>query len=218
MDFKLFVDALLTGTPLAILAALVGVVWQLLYTRSRDRLRDEQTRQELELEKRRFEYQKELEQLRFEYETRRWRQELARGMTQHLVEARIEECARIWSHVESIAIHRLKDGELSAKETRELAGHIKEWRYSKGGLLAETTTRDVIFAFQTALWEYDGTQEAFKRVRRARRLFRNALRAEIGLGEDTTGQTVYEIAEKRQKIREELDRLRSELNLTDESL
>lgn len=39
MDFRLFVDALLTGTPFAILIAAVGVIWQVVYTCSRDRLR-----------------------------------------------------------------------------------------------------------------------------------------------------------------------------------
>jgi len=170
MDFKLFIDTLLTGTPIAILAALVGILWQAIYTRSRDRLHDEQIKRELELERQKFEYQKQLEVIRFEYEQRRWREELAREITVKLVEARFSEYTEVWSFVESIsASHQM--GGLTTETTKALAEKIKHWRYSKGGLLAEETTRDVAYVFQTALWEYDGSKESYRRMRQARRIF-----------------------------------------------
>ena len=213
MDFKLFIDTLLTGTPIAILAALVGILWQAIYTRSRDRLHDEQIKRELELERQKFEYQKQLEVIRFEYEQRRWREELAREITVKLVEARFSEYTEVWSFVESIsASHQM--GGLTTETTKALAEKIKHWRYSKGGLLAEETTRDVAYVFQTALWEYDGSKESYRRMRQARRIFLEALRADTGLGENVTGQTIYEATEKRQKIHQELEELKTKLGIS----
>jgi uncharacterized membrane-anchored protein YhcB (DUF1043 family) len=213
MDFKLFVDALLTGTPLAILAALVGIIWQAIYVRSRDKLHDGQIRRELELENIKFEYQKELETLKFEYEKRRWREELAMEVTMKIVEVRIEEYSKVWSYIEGIASHKLGEREINPLITKKLAEKIKDWRYSKGGLLAEGTTRDSSFALQTALWKYDGSEESYSRMRVARGIFRDAIRADIGLGEDIRGQTIFEAIEKRQKIREELEQLKLKLGI-----
>ncbi len=214
MDFKLFVDTLLTGTPIAILAALVGIVWQAIYARNRDKLHDEQIRRELELERQKFEHQKELETLKFEYEQRRWREELARDITLKIVGTRIDEYSKVWSYAEGVAKNQLETGSLTPDATKAIAQKIKNWRYSKGGVLAEETTREAAFAFQTALWEYDGSKEAYKGIRRARAIFRDALRADIGLGEDIRGQTIFETAERRQKIRKELKELQSQLGIT----
>ena len=74
MDFQLFIDALLTGTPVAILVALVGIVWQAIYTRSRDKVHDEQIQRELKLEDQKFKHQREIEELKFGYEQLRWRE------------------------------------------------------------------------------------------------------------------------------------------------
>jgi hypothetical protein len=213
MDFKLFVDSLLTGTPLAILAALVGVVWQLFYVRSRDRLHDEQIRREMEIEKRKFGHQKELEILRFEYEQRRWREELARDITIKIVEGRIEEYSRVWSYIESMAFFQYETGDFAPDIAKKLAIKLRDWRYSKGGLLAEATTREATYTLQTALFKYDGSKESYKSIRRARSIFRDALRADIGLGEDVRGQTIFEATEQRQKIRKELVELQSKLGI-----
>src|SRR5512145_218169 len=175
MDFKLFIESLLTGTPVAILAALVGMVWQAFYVRSRDRFHDEQMRRELELERRKFEHQKELETLHFEYEQRRWREELARNVTTTIVEARIEEFSKIWAELECIAAHRFGDDKLTPEITQKLAQQIKSWRYTKGGLLAESTTRDAAFALQAALSEFDGSKKTYTSMRLARSVFRDAL-------------------------------------------
>ncbi|NJO81506.1 MAG: hypothetical protein HC828_01245 [Blastochloris sp.] len=95
MDFGVFVETLLTGTPIAILATLVGVIWQIFYSYSRDRLAYEQTKRQLELEKQKFEHEKALERLKFEYEQRRWREELGREITLKLMDLRIAEYAKI---------------------------------------------------------------------------------------------------------------------------
>lgn len=60
MNFEPFIDALLTGTPVAILAAAVGLVWQILYTRSRDKLQSDQWEREQQLQEQRFEHEKNL--------------------------------------------------------------------------------------------------------------------------------------------------------------
>jgi|GEM_PF-3267612 len=227
MDFKIFIDTLLTGTPIAILAALVGIVWQAIYVHSRDKLHDEQVKRELDIEqkkfdaqleidKQRFEHQKQLEILRFQYEQKRWREELAREITLRLVEARIKENSEVWIWVKSIALHQLQDGKWPLDHTKTLAQKIKEWRYGKGGLLAEEVTRDVAFTFQTALWEYNGSQENYKRIRQIRRIFREALRADMGMGENIRGQTIYETAEKHQKIKKELHEIQAELGISQE--
>src|SRR6476660_8106592 len=112
MDFKLFIDALLTGTPLAILAALVGIIWQAIYVRTRDKLHDEQLQHELEgqkfayqqeMERRKFEHLKELGLLKFEYKQRRWREALARELTLKIVEERIVEYSKVWVGFEEIS-------------------------------------------------------------------------------------------------------------------
>lgn len=217
MDFKLFVDALLTGTPVAILVAAIGVIWQLVYTRSRDKLHDAQIKRERDLEDRKFEHQKALEELKFQYEQRRWREQLAHDVTLSLVEARVEEYAKVWQHVKRIAMNRRDKGDLTSKITSEVAAEIQEWRYDRGGLLAESTTRDAAYAFQKALWEYDGkSQQPTKRMRSARRLFLRALRSDIALSEDVQGKTIYEIIEERQGIREELKELQAQLDITTE--
>lgn len=212
MDFKLFIDSLATGTPIAILAAVVGVLWQWWYVRSRDKLHDEQMRRELGLELQKFEYQKQLEMIRFEYEQRQWREELAREMALKTVEVRIEEYAALWSRMAVIAVHTLGAG-LTTESARELATDVMKWRYGKGGLLAAETTREAAYALQTALWEYDGSKEKQRNIRAARRLVRQALRADIGLGEDYTGQTIFEASEKVQKIQKAIEQLKPKLGI-----
>jgi hypothetical protein len=214
MDLKLFVDTLLTGTPLAILIAIVGIVWQSIYVRSRDKFHDEQARRELELEREKFAHEQEIEKLKFEYEQRRWLEKLARDITLRLVESRLDEYSQMWSYVQSVARHQLSTDSFTPETSKAVAQKVKSWRYAKGGLLAEETTRSAVYAFQTALWEYDGTNDAYQRVRSARRILRDSLRADIGLGEDKTGQTIYERTQKRQKIHEELKELQSRLGIT----
>jgi hypothetical protein len=212
MDFKLFVDAILSGTPLAILAALVGLVWQAFYVHSRDKLHDGQARRELELEQHRFEHQKALETLKFEYEQRRWREQLARDITTRLVEARLAEYSTVWSDLETVTFSQKLRGALTPEKTKELAQKIKSWRYSNGGLLAEETTLEAAYVFQKALWFYGEIPD--QQMEQARRVFREALRADIGLGEDVTGATIYEATERRQKIRAELRGLQSKLGIS----
>ncbi len=225
MDFKSFVEALLTGTPSAILVTLVGVIWQVVYVHSRDKLRDEQARRELNLElqkfehqekldKRRFEHQKELETLRFEYEQRKWREELAKEISVKLVDIRAGEYATIWSQIESIAANKQESGKLTPEVTRALSEKVKAWRYSKGALVAEETTRDAAMAFQKALWDYDGSR-TYRQMRKARRLFRNAMRADLGVGENIEGKTIIEITEQRNKIKKELQALQADLNISE---
>lgn len=220
MDFNLFIDTLLEGTPTAILVALVGIVWQGIYIYGRDKARDQQFEQQRQLEElkfqledRRFKHQKELEDLRFQYEQRRWREELAREITMKHVEARVDENSRAWSYTEGFAQHTLDGEKLTTATAQEIAAKIKQWRYSKGGLLAEETTRDAAYALQKALWEYsDKKDDAYRRIRRARLIFRNSLRADMGLGE-VAGQSIYEVAEARHKIRAELSELQAQMGL-----
>ena len=53
---------------------------------------------------------------------------------------------------------------------------------------------------------------SFKKA--ARRLFLQALRADIGLGENYTGQTIFEASEKVQKIQKEIEKLQPKLGIT----
>jgi hypothetical protein len=84
MDLKTFIDALIHGTPIAILAAAVGVLWQTAYALIRDRIHDKQLQSELRLEQQKFDHQQKLEDLKFEYEKQRWREQLARELTMKL--------------------------------------------------------------------------------------------------------------------------------------
>jgi len=214
IDFKVFVDALVKGTPWAILIAGIGAIWQLVYVYSRDKIRDKQAVRQMALEEKKFEHQKLLESIKFEYEQRRWREQLGLQLALKHVDARLEEYAKAWSYIEAVATHRMDDGSLSAEVTKKVASNIKSWRYAKGGLLAEETTRDAAYALQRVLWEYSGTTEDYKRIRSARWLFREALRADTGLGEDMTGQTIFDATEKRQRICKELRALQNKLGIS----
>jgi hypothetical protein len=208
MDLKTFLNTLIHGTPFAILAAAVGVLWQAAYVLSRDRIHDKQARRELNLEQQKFEHQRKLEDLRFQYEQRRWREQLACDLTVKLVEARLDEYSKVWSYVEGVSRSQHHIGAFTAEAAKSIAEKIKLWRYSKGGLLAEETTRSAAMAFQKALFSYDGSDAAYRRVRKGRFLFRDAIRADMGLTDD-----IFQIAEKRQKVREELNKLQSELGM-----
>src|SRR5688572_25708834 len=124
MAFKLFIDALLTGTPVAILAALVGIVWQAMYTRRRDKVHDEQVQRELKLEDQKFKHQQEIEKMKFGYEQLRWREELAREIALKHVEVRLEEYAKVWSYVEGVARNQLEKGKLTPEATKAIAQQI----------------------------------------------------------------------------------------------
>jgi hypothetical protein len=205
MDLKALIDAVMHGTPFAILAACVGVVWQAAYAFFRDRIHDKQSQREMTLELQKFEYQKKLEDLKFAYEQERWREQLARELTTKLVDARLDEYSKVWSHVQGVA----KGQPLTIEAAKAIAGNVKDWRYSKGGLLAEETTRSAAMAFQTALWDFDGSGASYHRVRSGRRIFRDAIRADMGLTGD-----IFQRAEARfQKVRQDLIKLQSELGI-----
>jgi hypothetical protein len=93
-----------------------------------------------------------------------------------------------------VAKGRLESGELTSEATKDVAEKVRDWRYGKGALVAEETTRDAAFALQKALWEYDGSNQAYGRIRRARRVFRNAMRADLSLG-----QEMYQLIEDGHK-------------------
>lgn len=211
MDLKTFLEILKQGTPFAILVGFVGLLWQYGYSVLRDRVHDKQTQRELALERQKFEHQRTMEELKFEYEQRQWREMLGRDLMLKLVDARLEEYSRAWAYVEGVARHRAKAGTFTPETARSIADQIKAWRYSKGGLLAEETTRSAALTFQTALYAYDGSGGAYERVRRGRFLFRDALRADMGL----TGDIYQRTEERFQKVQQELGKLQQELKATE---
>jgi hypothetical protein len=153
---------------------------QLIYNHSREAFHDKQTTDELEFERQKFSHQKAMEELRQEHEQRRWREDFTIQMTLKLVDVRLTEYAPIWAHVSKVA----KSVVLTPALTQELAGQIRDWRYAKGGLLADEATRQAAVDFQEALWEFDGTPNSEKRLRDFRARFRDALRADVGMGEN----------------------------------
>jgi hypothetical protein len=213
MDFKLLVDSLLTGAPVAVLVALVGLVWEVFYAYRRDKTHDKQFEQEQKLERQKFEHQKELEDIKFQYEMRRWREDLGKELISKLMTERISSYAQLWKIMEGVATSRKP---FTPDTTKDLAGQIIEWRYSKGGLLAEDVTRDAVFAFQQALWDYDGSRDKYVVIRQARKLVLRSIRADLGLGEDVSGQSIYEIAEKRQHIGADLAKFQTQQGMKKE--
>jgi predicted oxidoreductase len=198
MDVKPFIDVLIHGTPIAVLAALVGVLWQTTYALLRDRIHDKQAQRELELEQQKFDHQQQ-----------QWREQLALELTMKLVDARLDEYSRIWSYVRVVAWSGMEQGTFTPEVAKDLADKVQAWRFSKGGLLAEETTRGAVYAFQRALWDYDGSVDSFHRVRQGRFVLRDAIRADIGL----TGDVFQRAEERFQKVRHELDKLESELGI-----
>jgi hypothetical protein len=223
MDFKSLVEALIKGAPWAVFIAAIGTIWQLVYVYTRDKAKDkeDQLKHALEaarfenqkvIEREKFDYEKQLETLRFEYEQRKWREQLAMQLALKHVDLRLREYPLIWSEVRVAARHRHSDS-LTPELARSSASTVEAWRYSSGGLLAEETTRDAALAFQTALWHYNGSTESFHRIRQARELLRAALRADMGLGEDVLGESIFDATAKRHKIKEELTELQRKLGI-----
>lgn len=203
MDVKLFVDTLSKGAPIATFVAGLAVLWDLVHTLLRERSQDKQAKRELALEVQKFNHQQQLEEKKFEYEKSRWREQLGREITVRLVEVRLDEYSQVWSHVQGIAVSKRR--ELDVQSTKKIAERIHQWRYSKGGLLAEEITRDAAYVLQEALWDYDGSDIVWRRIRNARHIFRDAIRADIGLTE-----AIFQVTEDRQKVRQALDSFKVE--------
>jgi hypothetical protein len=214
MDFvRSLTDALAKGTPWAVLIAAVGALWQIIYVYSRDRSNDRRSKAAADLEGAKFEYQKSIEELKFSYEQRRWREQLATQLALKHVETRLTEYSSLWSRVEIVAKHRMNSGKLTPNLTQGLAEEVRRWRYSTGGLLAENTTRDAVYTFQQAVWDYDQTSESYKRIRAARRILRDALRSDMGVSEDMSGKSIIDVAAERQRIRSDLTSLQAKLGI-----
>jgi hypothetical protein len=204
----------LSGFASGLAVALIGFYATNIYTRQQ-KIAEERRRDEaLNLEKARFESQKGIEKMKFDYERQRWREELASQVALKHVETRLTEYSPLWTRIEVIAKHRMDSGELTQAVARELANHVKNWRYSTGGLLAEPTTRDAAYAFQQAAWAYDGTKESYRRIRTARRILRDALRADMGVSEDVFGKNIIDVAAQRQRIKSNLADLQSQLRIS----
>lgn len=216
MDFSVLVDALIKGTPWAILIAAVGAVWQVIYISGRDKSHDKQTQMLYRLEREKFENQKILDAAKFEnrrllaeYEQRKWREQLSTQLTLKHFDARLAEYVQLWTIVEMAARHRFNDHLLTPDAAKAAASKVRSWRYSKGGLLAEETTRDAAYLLQMALWHFDGSKESYDLTREARYLLRSALRADLGLGEDALGDSIVDAAQRRQRIKAELNTLQN---------
>lgn len=207
MDIKSFTDVLVHGTPLAILVAVVGLLWQTVYALLRDHIHDNQAERELKLEQQKFDHQHKLEDLKFTYAQKQWREQLACELTVKLVDARLEEYSKLWSCVRLVARSGMQNGSFTPAVARDLAEKVQAWRFSKGGLLAEETTRGAAYTLQTALWDFDGTLDSFHRAHSLRFVLRNAIRADIGL----TGDVFQRTEERFQQLRHELDKFNSEL-------
>jgi len=218
MDLSTLGNTLQTGIPIAILVTIIGIIWQYTYRRSRDKLQDTQQKRANALEQERFKrasaleqekfnHQKALEELRFEYEQRRWREELGREMMIKLLEERLTAYTQLWGYIELAAKSELAD--LTIEKAHSTAREVHKWRYDKGGLLAEDITRDAVREFQQALWRYDGSRESSRPVRAARSFVLRSLRADLGLGKNVSGQSIYQIVGERQEIGKELEEIRA---------
>jgi hypothetical protein len=192
---------LLEGTPWAISVAVIGVVWQYVYKILRDKINDKVTAQKQKLENEKFENQGKIEKLRYDYERSKWREQLALQLVQKHIDARLSEYSKLWNLAQRVAKHTVEYSSLNETITRSIALEVEVWRYSKGGLLAEETTREAALEFQTALWEYDKSENAYKRIRKARNLIRLALRADMGLGNDIDGRSIFDITSDRQEVK-----------------
>jgi hypothetical protein len=108
----------------------------------------------------------------------------------------------------------MESDDLTLPSARELATDVKNWRYSIGGLLAEPTTRGAAYAFQQAVWNFDGTKESYRDIRTARRVLRDALRFDMGVSEDSrSGRSIVDAAGDRRR-RADLTNLQSQLGIS----
>jgi hypothetical protein len=167
----------------------------------------------IELEEKKFDTLKEIEKLKFEHEQKRWREELVSQLALKHVDKRIELYEPLWAKMELIASHRMTSGELTPAAARELANYTKNWRYTIAGLLAEPTTRDAVYVFQQAAWHYDGKKESYGKMRMARRVLRDALRADMGVSQDFWGRSIVDRADEQRKIKTELKDIQAKLGI-----
>jgi hypothetical protein len=203
----------LSGFASGVAVALIGFYATNIYNRRQRAAEEHRKEQASDLELARFGFQKELEAVRFGYEQTKWREALSSDVASKLLETRLAEYSCLWSRVEVVARSQLASGELTQSLARELATHVKNWRYSTGGLLAEPTTRDAAYAFQQALWNYDETGESYRRIRAARRILRDALRADLGVSEDMFGKSLISVAAERLRTRSDLTNLERGLGI-----
>ncbi len=172
-------------------------------------------RRQRDAEERRKDQSSVLEEGRFDHERQKWREDLSNQITLKLLETRLTEYSYIWSRIEIVALHRMESGKLTQNSTRELANDVKKWRYSTGGLLAEPITRDAALAFQQAVWAFDGTTQSYEGIRDARRILRDALRADMGIHE-VLGKSLVDVTAERART-EDLAKLRSRLGIPPET-
>lgn len=224
VDFKILIDSVLKSAPWAILFAVVGVIWQLVYIYHRDKTRDKQKQIELDLakgknelekglESEKFKHQKAIEMLRFQYEQLRWKEQFLIQSNMKLIDARIEEYSKLWQELQPIAIHRKKDGKLTNEVARNVANSIMQWRYAKGGLLDSDNARTAAHILQTKLWHYDDSDAEYAMIREARKEVRYAIRSDMGLGTTLEGEHILDVAEKHAKIVSDLDKTKQELGV-----
>jgi hypothetical protein len=224
-DLRPIIDALTKNASVTVIyIALIGIVWQVTYAIVKDILtqKDAKLKQRLEsakfefeqkIENQKFEHQRQIETVKFEYEKLKWREQLALELAKCHLDARLQEYPALWILARAFANHKESSGKLTPEKCQSIASEIEVWRYSKGGLLAEETTRSAAVTLQTALWKYDSSPEAFNRIRQARRLVRASLRADMGLGSDSEGQTIFDATAERHRIIQQLEPLQVKLGL-----
>jgi hypothetical protein len=204
--------ASVSGFASGLAVALIGFYATNVYNRQQQNAEEHRKDQTVRLAESKFNIEKE----RFDHERQKWREELSNQVTLKLLEARLVEYSSLWSRIELVARHRMGSGELTQSSARELASDVETWRYSKGGLLAEPVTRDAAFAFQRAAWNFDGTKESYKRIRDARRILRDALRADMGVDE-VFGTALIDQAAARTRTKADLAKLQDGLGISPEA-
>jgi hypothetical protein len=201
-----------SGFASGLAVALIGFYATTIYNKRQRDAEENRKNQAAVLEQAKFEFQTGIEKEKLGIERRKWRNELSIEVTLKLLEARLIEYSSLWTSIQGVATHRMKSGELTKDSARELARDVEKWRYSKGGLLAEPLTRDAAFVFQTAVWDFDGTRENYRHIRDARRILRDALRADMGVHE-VGGKSLIDVAADR--ITADLAELQDRLGITE---
>lgn len=132
----------------------------------------------------------------------RWLYDIKTALSVDLHRKRMEEYARLSSIL--IALSTTSQPEMTVAAAHKLAGHINEWMYGAGGLLAGAKTRNAGWALRDRLLRWKTGRQP-KDILEVRRLLLWSMRNDLDIPSGRTPDTAEDSLLKQ--LRDEMERL-----------